>query len=88
MWLIPVLFSGADQDGELVTVDRALLRTHCHAVRHAEAATQTADGQGMSARHVETLHPRGIEKLGQDVALGPSCHPKFRSRGPSPSHGR
>ena len=76
MWLIPVLFSVAVQDGQLAAVVGAVHGADCHAIRDVKGAASPPDGQGVSTRHVETLYARGIKKLGQDVALGPSCGPE------------
>ena len=78
MWLIPVLFSVADQDGEFAPVVGAVFRADRHAVRDAKGVASPPDGQGMSACPLQTLYSQRIEGLGQNAALGPSCGPELR----------
>ena len=59
VWVHSSLFSCAGQNGELSTVDCALLRTDCCSVRDVKDVGPPADGQGMPARPVPAMHPRG-----------------------------
>ena len=57
VWVHSSLFSCAGQNGELFAVDCVVLCAHCDLVRNAEDVGPPADGQGMPARHVQTLYP-------------------------------
>ena len=67
------LIRQASQDGEFAPVHSFVLGTNRRAVRHVEDVMSPAYGPRMPARHVPQMHPRGIESLGSNAAVGSSC---------------
>ena len=87
VWVHSSLFSCADQDGELSAIVGVVFYANRDVIRSPEVDVAHASEKRLPARLLQTLYPRGIERLGQDTAVGPPRCPETRPRGPSPPHG-